>query len=76
MNDNDVELKENCPIQLRQQFRPGFIDENEKTSKMATWLINHSGGIIKNEKQANYILIGITVISFSTAIWMFIKALL
>jgi hypothetical protein len=34
-----------------------------KKAGMTQWVINHSGGLIRNEKQANYILMGIVVLA-------------
>lgn len=31
---------------------------NPETPKMVKWIIRYSGGLIKNEKQANYVLLG------------------
>ncbi len=69
MDDDNFELKESSPIKLRPQFQPG-MNEDAKNPKMVRWLINHSGGVIKNRKQANYILMGITVILFAITVWM------
>jgi len=35
---------------------------NVQPSKLATWLINHSAGLVKTERQANLVLIVISVI--------------
>ncbi len=74
-DSNDFEIKENNPIKLRPQFQSDLDNEDEETPKMARWLINHSVGIIKNGKQANYVLVGITAISFAIAAWMIFQTL-
>lgn len=46
--------------------RPGF------GGKLAGFLIKVSGGIIKTEKQANYIILAIAVIIFIISIFIFV----
>ncbi len=75
MDNNDFELKEDNPIELNPRFRPGSGGEDKETSKMEKWLIDHSGGIIKNKKQANYVLVGITAISLIATAWLIFSAL-
>ncbi len=75
MDNNDFELKEDNPIELNTRFRPDSGGEDKETSKMEKWLINHSGGIIKNRKQANYVLIGIAAISLIATAWLIFSTL-
>ena len=35
---------------------------NSSDSKIVQWLMRHSGGYIKNEQQANYIMIGFVIL--------------
>jgi hypothetical protein len=49
MNDEDITSK---PV-----FYPG-------TPKIIQWLVRYSGGLIKDEKQANYVLIGFVILIF------------
>ncbi len=35
---------------------------------MARWVVDHTGGFIKNEQQANYILIGLVILLFSVSL--------
>ncbi|OGI87256.1 hypothetical protein A2995_01075 [Candidatus Nomurabacteria bacterium RIFCSPLOWO2_01_FULL_33_24] len=39
-------------------------------SKMTQWVLKHFGGFIKNEKQANYFLIGLVVFCFLVAFFL------
>ena len=38
-----------------------------QSPKMVQWIIKHSGGYIKNDKQANHVLIGIVLLSVITS---------
>jgi hypothetical protein len=40
---------------------PGRFDDEEKEPKMVSWLIGI--GIVKDQKQANYILVGFVVVA-------------
>lgn len=40
------------------------------TPKMVEWIIRYSGGAIKDEKQANYVLIGFVVVAIVISIFL------
>ncbi len=40
------------------EFQAPSSFEFDDTPKMVKWVIKYSGGLIKNEKQANYFLLG------------------
>lgn len=40
-------------------------------SFMVKFVIKHSGGVIKNEKQANYFLLGVSILFFIISIYLF-----
>lgn len=42
--------------ELVQVFRPG-------TPKIIQWVIKYSGGLIKNEKQASYLILGFVILA-------------
>lgn len=46
-------------------FRPG-------TPKIIRWLIKYSGGLIKNENQAAYVLIGFVVLAIIILLFLFL----
>ena len=57
LKDSDTGVKfQDERQQPAQTLSPG-------TSKIIQWMINHSGGLIKDEKQANYVLIGFVVVA-------------
>ncbi|OWK27433.1 MAG: hypothetical protein US76_04365 [Parcubacteria group bacterium GW2011_GWA2_38_13b] len=60
--DNSVKFQDEQRISVP-VFYPG-------TSKIIRWLIKYSGGTIKDEKQANYVLIGIAVIAITITIFL------
>ena len=43
-------------FQNLQQRRQANLNSSAKFPRMVQWIIKYSGGLIKNEKQANYIL--------------------
>ena len=40
------------------------------TPKMVRWTIEHSGGLIRNEKQANYVLLGFVALAFIISLFL------
>ena len=42
-----------------------------KTSRMIQWVINYSGGYIKDEKQANYTLLGFAAVAIVISFFLF-----
>lgn len=49
-------------------FRPG-------TPKIIQWTVKYSGGIIKNERQASYVLLGFIVLTIIVSIILFLNIL-
>lgn len=45
--------------------------KNPTSSKMVGWIIKYSGGVIKEERQAEYILLGVAVIFILTSLYLF-----
>ena len=41
-----------------------------QSPKMVQWIIKHSGGYIKNDEQANYVLIGTVLLSVLTSFFL------
>ena len=66
-NDEDVYLsdelkKSQIGINLKKRYE--IKDSyHHGTSKIIQWVIKYSGGLVKDEKQANYILIGFAALS-------------
>ena len=63
---------------MDQNESPGITFEGEKfqrpaqsfktaTPKIVQWVIRYSGGLVKDEKQANYVLIGFVVVTILLA---------
>ena len=55
-DSDNVPESQNGEQQPAQIFLPG-------TPKIIQWVIKHSGGLIKDEKQASYVLIGFFVVA-------------
>ncbi|MCK5059848.1 MAG: hypothetical protein KAR00_01720 [Candidatus Pacebacteria bacterium] len=45
-----------------EEFQPSKRSFQTKTPKMVQWVINHSGGRVKDERQANCVLLGFVVV--------------
>ena len=41
-----------------------------QSPRMVHWIIKHSGGYVKNAEQANYVLIGIVLLSLLTSVFL------
>ncbi len=50
-------------------FRSAQSLDSQKSNKLALWVIKNSGGSIKNETQANYVLIVFIVVSVAAALF-------
>lgn len=49
------------------------MDQNN--GQIVTWLITHSGGSIKDSKQANSVLVGFAIVVFVISIFLFTKSI-
>jgi hypothetical protein len=47
------------------------IPEDIDTPKMVEWVIKWSGGVIKNQRQAEYALLGVAIIFFGLSMYFF-----
>lgn len=45
-----------------------------ETSRMVQWVMKYSGGLVKDEKQANYVLIGIALVAIGISLFLFVGA--
>ncbi|HEY4508909.1 MAG TPA: hypothetical protein VJC13_01340 [Candidatus Paceibacterota bacterium] len=54
-----------------QRFNQSF---QTKTPKIVEWIIKSSGGLIKNENQANYVLIGLSVLAIIISLFLFFSS--
>lgn len=62
-NDNKVQFQEyHVP-------RSSF----EEKSKLVEWVVRYSGGSIKNEKQATYVLLGFAVLGIIISLFLFFE---
>lgn len=41
------------------------------TPKIVQWVIKYSGGLVKDEKQANYVLLGFVVVAVVISLFLF-----
>ena len=61
-NDSDIKFNEQQP--QPPSYFPG-------TPKIIQWLIRYSGGLIKNEKQAGYVIFGFVVLAIIISLFLF-----
>jgi hypothetical protein len=65
MKDSDTGVKfQDEWRQPARSFYPG-------TPKIIQWLIKYSGGLIKDEKQAQYVLLGFIVLAIIVSLFLF-----
>ena len=55
-----------------EEFRQPSQSFQTTTPKITEWVMKHSGGTIKNEKQANYVLIGFVVVAIVISLFLFL----
>jgi len=55
---------ENQPKDIYLVGKPTFVK----------WVIKYSGGLIKSERQANYILLAVIIIFFVTGVFIFVNS--
>jgi len=54
-----------------EEFQRPSQSFQKPTPKIVEWVIKYSGGFIKDEKQANYFLIGFVVIAVVVSLFLF-----
>ena len=56
-----------------QEFQHSPQSFQTTTPKIVEWVIKYSGGAIKDEKQANYVLVGFVVLAIVVSLFLFIE---
>lgn len=59
-------------VPAREETPSYFIPSG--TPKMVRWIIEYSGGLVKDIRQANYVLLGFSILAIIIAIFLFLKA--
>jgi hypothetical protein len=79
----DQKNKQNEEVFLTDGFKNSITDDIKldeysisrsyypDTPKSVQWIIKHSKGFIKNEKEANYVLVGIIILSVIIILFLF-----
>ncbi|PIS17481.1 MAG: hypothetical protein COT59_00480 [Candidatus Nealsonbacteria bacterium CG09_land_8_20_14_0_10_42_14] len=68
--DLSKKLEESAPKSQSGQWSPGpYVSST--TPKIIRWLIKYSGGLIKNERQAFYVILGFIVLAIIVSIFLF-----
>ncbi|MFA4975415.1 MAG: hypothetical protein WC839_03090 [Candidatus Paceibacterota bacterium] len=84
--DENIDLNKNTEISealkefeikssIEQIQKNPEISKNIETPKMVQWVIKYSGGIIKEQKQAEYVLLGIAVLAIVLTIILILNIL-
>lgn len=55
-----------------EQFQRTTRSFETPTPKIVQWVIKYSGGLIKDERQANYILIGFVAVAIIVSLFLFL----
>lgn len=64
MNQNDKNYNSGTGVEFDEYKNTrSYDDEDAGDSKMVRLAIKHSGGLIKNKKQANFVLLGIALVA-------------
>ena len=74
MEENNTEI-ENALKEFESKNNPEVIPvasslDVSENSGMVKFVIGHSGGLIKNKKQAEYVLLGVVLLSFSITLFL------
>ncbi|MBI2627691.1 hypothetical protein HYW72_02040 [Candidatus Nomurabacteria bacterium] len=70
--DIDQALKEfESKSSVEQAPKAPEISTASNLPKMVQWVMKYSGGIIKEERQANYVLFGIAILIFAVSFYLF-----
>ncbi|MFH1575643.1 MAG: hypothetical protein ABIB55_01710 [Candidatus Nealsonbacteria bacterium] len=68
--DLSKSLEESTPKSQSGQWSSGpYVSPT--APKISRWLIKYSGGLIKNEKQASYVILGLIVLAIIISIFLF-----
>lgn len=83
--ENNVNLRNNTEInEALKEFRVDKVIESQqnisahkdlKSSRMVNFVIKHSGGLVKSEKQANYALFIFAIVVFAFSGYLFFTSL-
>jgi hypothetical protein len=68
---SDIEFSSNQQRATLQTYKSRVVLGQSETPKLVTWLIQK--GIVKNESQAGYVLLGVVGLFFLVAIFIFIS---
>jgi len=83
--DDELKIKGNIDInEALEEFEKKSATEEKQKSlevsetpdvpKMVKWVMKFSGGIIKEQKQAEYVLLGFVVLTISISVFLFFSA--
>ncbi len=62
----------NIDVQFNEEQKPQiFITKKNWGEKLASGLVKYSGGLIKDEQQANYVIIGLVVVMIIISLFLF-----
>jgi len=73
-NNNEIDLSKEFKDSETNEFKNESLSSNNlflpNTPKIIQWVIKYSGGLIKDEKQAYYVLIGFITIAIIISLFL------
>ena len=62
----------NGDVQFKEEWRPQqFVPKKGWGEKMADFIVKYSGGLIKDENQAAYVIIGLVIVAIIISLFLF-----
>jgi hypothetical protein len=62
----------NGDVQFKEEWRPQqFVPKKGWGEKLAGFIVKYSGGLIKNETQASYVIIGLVAVAIIISLFLF-----
>jgi len=62
----------NGDVQFKEEWRPQqFVPKKGWGEKLAGLIVKYSGGLIKNETQASYVIIGLVAVAIIISLYLF-----
>jgi len=62
----------NGDVQFKEEWRPQkFVPRKSWGEKLAEALVKYSGGLIKDESQADYVILGFVVVAIIISLFLF-----
>ncbi|MEK7480823.1 MAG: hypothetical protein AAB604_01830 [Patescibacteria group bacterium] len=57
-------------VQFQNEWRPAARASSPSTPRVVRWVMENSGGYVKDEKQASYVLLGLAAAAIVVSLWL------